>query len=223
MLFAAGLGTRMMPLTNDLPKPLIAVAGMPLIDHALRQIDAAGISRIVINLHYMPEMIRTHLAHRKDVVFSDETALLETGGGLKAALPLLTGNAVYTMNTDAVWSGGNPLAQLANGWDPTLMEALLLLVHRDHAIGHTGKGDFDLAADGRLTRGGPYVYTGVQIIDLNRVGRIAQRIFSLNQVWDVMLNKGRLFGTLHKGGFCDVGRPDSIALAEAFVRDSGDV
>lgn len=224
MLFAAGLGTRMAPLTNSLPKPLIPVGGVALIDHALRQIDAAGTTRIVVNLHYKPEMIRAHLAHRKDIVFADETAArLETGGGLKAALPLLTGSAVYTMNTDAVWTGENPLAELDANWDADRMAALLLLVHRDQAVGYRGEGDFDLLDDGRLRRGGPYVYTGAQVIQRAPVRRIGDSAFSLNRVWDAVLAEGRLFGMLHKGGFCDVGRPASIALAEQHMRDSGHV
>jgi N-acetyl-alpha-D-muramate 1-phosphate uridylyltransferase len=223
MLFAAGLGTRMAPLTDRMPKPLIAVGGLPLIDHALRQIEAAGLSRVVVNLHYMPEMIRDHLALRSNIVFSQERTLLETGGGLKAALPLMTDGAVYTMNTDAVWSGGNPLTELAEAWDPSRMDALLLLVHFDHAIGHRGQGDFGLGPDERLRRGGPYVYTGVQIINPSCVRRIGETIFSLNRVWDEVLGAGRLFGTLHSGGFCDVGRPEGIALAESHMQDSGHV
>ncbi len=224
MLFAAGLGTRMAPLTDQVPKPLIRVGGLPLIDHALRQIEAAKVARIVVNLHYKAEMIRAHLAHRTDVTFSDESAaLLETGGGLKAALPLLTGRAVYTMNTDAVWSGSNPLTELADAWDPEKMDALLLLSRGEDAIGYRGAGDFDLGPDGRLTRRGPHVYTGVQILDRNCLGQVAEQAFSLNRVWDRISEKGRLFGVCHKGGFCDVGRPDSIALAEAHMRESGHV
>jgi MurNAc alpha-1-phosphate uridylyltransferase len=224
MLFAAGLGTRMAPLTERLPKPLIPVGGCALIDHALRQIDAAGVGRIVVNLHYKPEMIRAHLAHRHDIVFADETAaLLETGGGLKAALPLLTGDAVYTMNTDAVWTGGNPIDELRAGWNADRMAALLLLVHRDQAVGYRGAGDFDLLADGRLRRGGSLVYTGAQVIRRAPVAGVSERAFSLNRVWDMLLAEGRVSGMLHAGGFCDVGRPESIALAEAHLQGSGDV
>jgi MurNAc alpha-1-phosphate uridylyltransferase len=222
MLFAAGLGTRMAPLTDSLPKPLIEVGGLPLIDHALRQIEDAKVAHIVVNLHYKAEMIRAHLAHRMNVTFSDESAgLLETGGGLKAALPLLTGRAVYTMNTDAVWSGSNPLTELGDVWDPAKMDALLLLSRREDAVGYDGAGDFDVGLDGSLTRCGSYVYTGVQILDRKRIGRIGERAFSLNRVWDQISEAGRLFGVCHKGGFCDVGRPDGIALAEAHMRDSG--
>ncbi|MGL4278954.1 MAG: nucleotidyltransferase family protein [Albidovulum sp.] len=224
MLFAAGLGTRMAPLTDHLPKPLIAVGGVPLIDHALSQVDGAGIARIVVNLHYKAGMLRDHLKGRAGILFSDETSeLLETGGGLKAALPLLGKGPVYTMNTDAVWSGGNPLTELAGAWDPVRMDACLLLVHRDHAVGHQGAGDFDLLDDGRITRGGPYIYTGVQITATDRVAAMPDRKFSLNRVWDRMAAAGRLYGTPHQGGFCDVGRPDAIALAEAHMAQMGHV
>lgn len=224
MLFAAGLGTRMAPLTDTLPKPLIKVGGIALVDHALAQVDAAGLRRIVVNLHYKAEMLRAHLARRPGIVFSDETGeILETGGGLKAALPLLGVDPVYTMNTDAVWSGGNPLAELAEGWDPARMEACLLLVHRDAAVGHHAPGDFDIDADGRISRGGPFVYTGTQIIATERVGATAGRKFSLNPIWDLMGRDRRLFGALHQGGFCDVGRPDGIALAEARMAQMGHV
>lgn len=224
MLFAAGLGTRMRPLTDDKPKPLIEVGGTALVDHALAQIDGAGLRRIVVNLHYKPEMLREHLADRSGMLFSDESGeILETGGGLKAALPLLGEGPVYTMNTDAVWSGGNPLREIALGWDPVRMESRLLLVHRDAAVGHHGPGDFDIDDEGRLRRGGPYVYTGVQIIATARVAAMPDRKFSLNPVWDLMARDGRLFGAVHRGGFCDVGRPDGIALAEAHMAQIGHV
>ncbi|HQU68887.1 MAG TPA: nucleotidyltransferase family protein [Albidovulum sp.] len=220
MLFAAGLGTRMAPLTDRLPKPLIAVGGLPLIDHALAQVDAAGVVRIVVNLHYKAGMIRDHLKGRPGILFSDETnELLETGGGVKAALPLLGEDPVYTMNTDAVWSGGNPVTELAQEWDPARMEACLLLVHLDDAVGHLGPGDFDLMDDGRIARGGPYIYTGVQITATGRIAAMTEAKFSLNWVWDQMAAEGRLFGTKHRGGFCDVGRPDAIALAEAHMAE----
>lgn len=152
MLFAAGLGTRMGPLTAHQPKPLIKVSGRALLDHALDQVGTLG--RIVINLHYLPELVRKHLHHRPDIQFSDETeTILETGGGLRKALPLLAANPVFTMNTDAVWTGENALTQLANAWDPDRMDALLLLVPRNRAIGHQGAGDFLIASEGRLTRG----------------------------------------------------------------------
>lgn len=223
MLFAAGLGTRMGALTADRPKPLIEVAGKPLIDHALALADAAGIARTVANLHYLPEQIRTHLTGRK-IAFSDETdTILETGGGLKQALPLLGSGPVFTLNTDAVWTGENGLGELRRAWDPTRMDGLLLLVPKAAATGHTGPGDFDMDIVGRLRRGRSHVYTGAQILRTDGLSTIPDRVFSLNRLWDRMLEEGRLYGCVHQGGWCDVGRPESIPLAETLLSEAEDV
>lgn len=217
MLFAAGFGTRMGALTADRPKPLIHVAGKALIDHALDQ--AQGVERIVINLHYLPQMIRDHLSGRGGIAFSAETeTILETGGGLKRALPLLGDGPVFALNTDAVWTGPTALAELAAAWDPVRMDALLLLVPRDRATGHSGKGDFEMDADGHLTRGPGMVYTGAQILRIDGLAEISDSVFSLNRLWDRMAANGRLFGIVHQGGWCDVGRPEAIALAEDMLR-----
>lgn len=213
MLFAAGLGTRMAPLTADRPKPLISVAGRPLIDHALDQ--TVGIDRIVVNLHYRADMIRDHLRGRVNIAFSDETdTLLETGGGLKQALPLLGNAPVFTLNTDAVWTGPSPIATLGKAWDPERMDALLLLVPKARATGHTGQGDFLMDEQGHLSRGPGLVYTGAQILRTDGLAAIPDPVFSLNRLWDRMGVSRRLFGVVHPGGWCDVGRPDAIALAE---------
>jgi len=216
-LFAAGLGTRMAPLTDSHPKPMIEVAGRPLIDHALAPAEALALPRKVANLHYLPDMIRDHLSGR-GVVFSDETGTrLETGGGLKAARPLLGDGPVFTMNTDAVWTGPNPLAALAAAWDPDRMDALLLCVPPDRAVGHRGTGDFDRDGEGRLARGTGLVYTGAQIIKPDLVAAHPEEVFSLNVIWDSMIGTGRLFGAVFEGGWCDVGRPESLPLAEALL------
>ena len=217
MIFAAGLGTRMRALTADRPKPLIAVAGKPLVDHALALADAAGLARPVVNLHYRGAMIRAHLAGR-DIGFSDEAdMLLDTGGGLRAALPLLPPGPVLTLNSDAVWTGPNPLSALSGAFDPARMDALLALVPCDRATGHAGAGDFALAADGRLSRGGAFVYTGAQMIDPAGLADIPETVFSLNRLWDRAAARGRLFGLVHPGGWADVGRPEGIAAAEAML------
>lgn len=224
MLFAAGLGTRMGALVADRPKPLIEVAGRALIDHALDLSDGAGIGEVVVNLHYRGDMIRSHLSHRPDIRFSPETdLLLETGGGLRAALPLLGEGPVLTLNSDAVWTGPNPLSRLLAAWDPRRMDALLLLVPRGRATGHLGAGDFDLDGAGRLTRGRDTVYAGAQIVKTDALPAIEDRVFSLNRLWDAFARKGRLFGALHQGGWCDVGRPESIPLAEALLRAASHV
>lgn len=224
MLFTAGLGTRMGALTADRPKPLIEVGGRALIDHALAQVDGAGIGQVVANLHYLPDQIEAHLSSRDGIRFSDETeTILDTGGGLRKALPLLGDGPVFTLNTDAVWTGANPLCELRAAWDPARMDGLMLLVPSDRATGHAGPGDFDRDADGRLSRGRRFVYTGAQIVATGGLAAIPDRIFSLNLLWDRMLADGRLFGLVHDGGWCDVGRPEAIPLAEALLRGAADV
>ncbi|MFO7757607.1 MAG: nucleotidyltransferase family protein [Roseovarius sp.] len=219
MLFAAGFGTRMGALTATCPKPLIEVGGRALIDHALDLVDAYAPPRVVINLHYLPDRITAHLAGR-DILFSHESpAILETGGGLRAALPQLGLGPVLTMNTDAVWRGPNPLCHLAARWRPEKMDALLLCVPPDQAVGHAGGGDFRIAPDGRAARGPGLIYSGVQIIRPDLLHEIAQDAFSLNLLWDRMLRDGRLSGTSYPGHWCDVGHPEGIALAEAMLRD----
>jgi MurNAc alpha-1-phosphate uridylyltransferase len=220
MLFAAGLGTRMGALTATRPKPLIEVAGKPLIDHALALCDTAGVTCIVANTHYLPDQIESHLAPRRIPISREEPRILETGGGLKRALPLLRGNPVLTLNTDAVWTGENPLTQLVAAWDGTRMDGLLLLLPADQATGHTGTGDFLMDSTGRLSRAkgepGP-VYLGAQIIRTDGLSDITDDAFSLNLLWDRMIATGRLHGIHHKGGWCDVGRPEGIALAESLL------
>ncbi|MBS0563612.1 MAG: nucleotidyltransferase family protein [Proteobacteria bacterium] len=222
MLFAAGLGTRMGALTRDRPKPLITVAGKALIDHALAQASAAG--RVVVNLHYLPDQIRAHLARRPDIAFSPETeTILETGGGLRQALPLLGPGPVFTLNSDAVWTGPDATAQLVAAWEPARMDALLLLVPPERAAGHMGAGDFLMDGAGRLTRGPGLVYSGAQILKTGDLAAVPDRVFSLNLVWNRMIERRRLFGLVHGGGWCDVGRPEAIPLAEALLSGAGDV
>lgn len=220
MLFAAGLGTRMGALTALRPKPMIPVAGRPLIDHALAQAEAAGISRIVANTHYRADQIEAHLAPRGIATSHEAPDILETGGGLRQALPLLGGNPVMTLNTDAVWTGANPLSQLLAAWDGAAMDGLLLLLPAAAATGHSGTGDFLIDRDGRLSRarGAPgHVYLGAQILRTDALAEIDRRAFSLNLLWDRMIGSGRLFGLVHQGGWCDVGRPEGIAQAEALL------
>lgn len=218
MLFAAGFGTRMGALTQNRPKPLIEVGGKPLIDHALALARSAGVAKIVVNLHYLGAQIAAHL-HGSDIQLSWETEqILETGGGLRAALPLLGDGPVMTLNTDAVWSGQNPLMQLLAAWDPANMDALLLLLPSDKALGHTGHGDFLLDPDGRISRANGAdapVYLGAQILKTEGLSAITEPVFSLNRIWDISIANNRAFGLIHQGGWCDVGRPEGIALAES--------
>jgi MurNAc alpha-1-phosphate uridylyltransferase len=220
MIFAAGFGTRMGTLTKDRPKPLLSVGGETLLDRTLALSEAAGIGRKVVNAHYHADQIARHLAGRGDVHVAHETPeILDTGGGLKAALPVLGAGPVFTANSDAVFAGQNPFRALAAAWDPAAMDALLLLVPLGSAIGRQGGGDFVMDADGRLSRGGGLVYTGAQIADTGRVAEVPERVFSLNRVWDAMAAEGRLFGTVYPGRWCDVGHPEGIAQAEAVLAD----
>mgnify|MGYP005843833819 CR=1 FL=1 len=219
MLFAAGFGTRMGALTEARPKPMIAVAGKPLIDHALELVEAFEPGRVVVNLHYKPDMLERHLAGRGILFSHERPEILETGGGLRKALPLLGSGPVFTMNTDAVWRGPNPLALLAQAWDPEGMDALLLCVAPDHANGHEGKGDFVIDTNGGARRGPGLIYTGVQILKTQDLKAIEAERFSLNLIWDKMLKRGRLHALTYPGDWCDVGRPEGIGIAETMLGD----
>ncbi|KUF09527.1 nucleotidyltransferase family protein [Pseudoponticoccus marisrubri] len=215
MLFAAGFGTRMGALTADRPKPLIEVAGRPLLDHALALTE--GLGTRVVNAHYHAEQIRAHLVGTDIAVSVETPEILDTGGGLRHARPLLGPGPVFTLNTDAVWTGPNPLDTLRAEWDPARMDALLLCQPAERATGRAGPGDFTRAPDGQLIRGGPLVYTGAQILRTDRLDEIDETAFSLNLLWTRLAAEGRLFGTLHSGGWCDVGHPEGIAAAEAML------
>ncbi|WP_420585514.1 nucleotidyltransferase family protein [Ruegeria sp.] len=219
MLFAAGFGTRMGALTKDRPKPLIEVAGRPLIDHALDLVDDLGPDRTVANLHYLPDQLETHLAPKGVLLSHEQPEILETGGGLRAALPLLGPGPVYTLNTDAIWAGPNPLALLRAAWDPDRMDALLMCVPVEQTIGHAGPGDFTADVQGRITRGPGLVYGGAQIMKTDGLAAISDGAFSLNVLWDQMHKQGRLFAATYPGRWCDVGRPEGIALAEGLIAD----
>jgi MurNAc alpha-1-phosphate uridylyltransferase len=219
MLFAAGFGTRMGPLTRDKPKPMIEVAGQPLIDHALALVSPLDIGTCVVNLHYKGDILAGHLAGR-DIALSWETPdILDTGGGLKAALHLLGTDPVFTMNTDAIWSGPNPLEMLMRQWDPETMDALLACVPIGSTLGRSGGGDFSLTAAGEIGRGGDFVYGGAQIIRCGAVRDHPDDVFSLNAIWDGMASRNRLFGAVYPGRWCDVGHPEGIEVAETLLSE----
>ncbi|MCQ0971088.1 nucleotidyltransferase family protein [Paracoccus sp. TK19116] len=217
MIFAAGLGTRMRPLTDERPKPLIEVGGRTLLDRALDIGRDAGTQPIVVNTHYKGQMIADHLAG-SDVAISHEPGpVLETGGGLRAALPLLGGGPIMTLNPDVVWTGPNPLSALSKAWDGERMDALMMLVPLDRALARIGGGDFSIDAKGRIGRGGDLVYAGAHVLNPARLAEVQDQVFSLNVVWDRIIAEGRAFGIVHPGGWCDVGRPETIAVAEAML------
>ncbi|MGL6210041.1 MAG: nucleotidyltransferase family protein [Paracoccaceae bacterium] len=220
MLFAAGFGTRMGAMTANRPKPLIEVGGKPLLAHALDPAVEAGCAPIVVNLHYLGEQIAEWLAVRDIALSWERERILDTGGGLRAALPLLGAGPVMTLNSDAVWTGANPLMQLAAAWDDERMDGLLLVLQADRALGHGGKSDFVLDAEGRISRpNGRHgvAYLGAQIIRTEGLQAIPEDVFSLNRLWDVMIGEGRAYGVIHQGGWCDVGHPGGIAEAEAML------
>ncbi|WP_293450441.1 nucleotidyltransferase family protein [Planktotalea sp.] len=223
MLFAAGFGTRMGTLTKDRPKPLVNVAGRALLDHALEQVDGIQPDSIVVNCHYFPDQIKTHLKDRADItLIHEDQEILETGGGLKNALPALGSGSVFTMNTDAAWLGPNPLQALLAAWEPEKMDALLLCVPLQHAVGHKGSGDFILGSEDRITYGAGDIYTGLQIIRTDRLSEISDVSFSLKLLWAKLLVEQRMFGLCYTGKWCDVGTPEGITLAENML-DQTDV
>jgi MurNAc alpha-1-phosphate uridylyltransferase len=219
MIFAAGFGTRMGPLTADRPKPMIPVGGRPMIDRALDLAAGAGAGPVVVNLHYRGQQIADHLAGR-GVLFSWETdRILDTGGGLAKALPMLGPGPVLTLNPDAVWTGPNPLVRLMAAFDPARMEVLLML------SAEGGGTDFTLDAGGHVRRhngGAGRLYLGAQMLRPDRLAEIAGPVFSLNRFWDACIARGTAFGLVHPGGWCDVGRPEGLGPAEAMLREAGD-
>lgn len=210
MVFAAGFGKRLQPLFPEIPKPLVSVGGKPLIDHALSVAEEFGICRCIVNLHHCAEALESHLSSRDRVVVVHEAdRILDTGGGLLNALPLLDSNPAFTLNSDTVWHGPNPFRQLAEAWNPERMDALLLLSPSERILGHAGTGDFVSDLNMKLRRcssGEPgLVYTGAQIIKTDSLSRFGMRTFSLNVVWDDMIRQGRLFGTEFEGKLADAG------------------
>lgn len=220
MLFAAGFGTRMGALTKDRPKPLIRVAGHALIDHTLALAREIAPDRIVANAHYKPEQMQRHLQPLGVAISLEQPDILETGGGLRAALPLLGPGPVFAMNTDAIWIGPNPLRLLRDAWRPDEMDGLLMCVPVASAFGYDGTGDFTLDPDGRIRRGAGLVYGGAQILKTDGLAAFTQKAFSLNLLWDAMQERGRLSALSYPGRWCDVGHPAGIELAEDLLKDA---
>ena len=231
MVMAAGIGKRMRPLTATRPKPLVEVAGKALIDHVLDRLRAAGVERVIVNVHYLADSLEAHLVRHADgleILISDEReALLETGGGLVKALDLIGGDPVLVVNSDNLWLDGpvDAIKLLASRWDEAAMDALLLLVPLARAHNHGGSGDFYLAADGRITarrtpgRVAPFTYTGVQIVHPRLIADWPEGAFSTNLFWDRAIEAGRAYGQVHQGLWFDVGTPGAIAKTEALLAD----
>jgi MurNAc alpha-1-phosphate uridylyltransferase len=220
MIFAAGFGTRMGALTADRPKPMLELAGRSMIDRAIDLGEAAGCAPILANTYYLAEVIAPVLDARGVGISHEAPAILDTGGGLKAALPRLGPGRVATLNPDVAWSGPNPLGHLLGTRWPEQAGALLLLIPVERALGREGEGDFALASDGRLSRKGAFVYSGAQLIDGATVRGTPGEVFSLNATWNALAAEGRLFGTVYPGRWCDAGSPAGLRAADALLRES---
>lgn len=223
MIFAAGFGTRMMPLTRDRPKPMVPLCGRPLLDHALDHAREVGAKPIVVNTHYKSVVIKTHLAGTDVHVVDEQPDILDTGGGLRNALPVIGGGPVWTLNPDTVWYGENPLAFVARSWEPEKMDALLVCIDPERAIGTDSPGDFSLYDDGQISRGGGLIYGGAQIIKTELLQNVQESVFSLNRIWDMMMASGQCHGVVYPGQWCDVGHPVGLQLAEAMLSKQRDV
>ena len=227
MIMGAGLGTRMRPLTDDRPKPMVTVAGRTLIDHSIDRLIAAGVTRIVVNVHYKADVLKAHLDKRRDVeiVYSDETErLLDTGGGVVKAMPHFGGEPFFVINSDSIWVEGTTpaLPAMQTLWDADRMDALLLLADMETAMGYDGEGDFVLQGVGAVARARgsseePYAYPGVQIVHPRLFDGAPQGAFSTNIVWDRAIAARKLRGIVLDGVWIHVGTPDARREAEAYL------
>ena len=230
MIMAAGKGTRMMPLTADRPKPLIEVGGVALLDHVLDHLRDAGIGKIVVNVHYRAEQVEQHLAASAadlHVRISDERDVLrDTGGGLVHALPIISDDPFICVNADNWWTnaGENAISRLMAAWDDDRMDVLMLLIPLELAFNSQGIGDFNMDADGRLSRRqgnapASYVWTGIQMLSRHLIVDPPADVFSTNVFWDRAIAEGRCMGIVHEGLWFDVGYPAAIAATEAKLAD----
>ena len=231
MVLAAGLGKRMRPLTATRPKPLIEVAGKPLLDHLFEKLRAGGVEKAVVNVHYLADAVEAHLAkhaHGLAVAVSDERSLLlETGGGMVKAATMIDCDPFLVVNSDNLWIDGpaDTLRLLASHWDGSKMDALLLLVPHARAENHHGMGDFHMDRTGRLRRRernrvAPFVYTGVQIVSKRLLRDAPEGPFSTNTLWNRAIEEGRCFGAVHQGLWFDVGTPQAIKATELTLEDA---
>ncbi len=229
MVMGAGHGTRMAPLTDDRPKPLVPFMGKPLIDHVLARLDAAGVEEVIVNVHAHADLLEAHLrkASSPKITISDERAeLLDTGGGVKKARPLLGDDPIFTFNSDSVWIEGRrpTLTRMMEMWDPERMDALLMIASATNTIGEVRRGDFTMDPDASLVRRqeqtvAPFMYAGVQIIKPELFDEGPEGPFSTNLMWDNAMERGRLYGLRMEATWMHVGTPEDLADAERFLRD----
>jgi N-acetyl-alpha-D-muramate 1-phosphate uridylyltransferase len=225
MVMAAGLGKRMRPLTASQPKPMVRVAGKPLIDHALDRLAEAGVTKAVVNVHYLPQPLEAHLTNRSipAVTVSDERSeLLETGGGmLKAMKAGLLPDPFFCLNADNIWLDGpqNAFADLSAHWNPAQMDALLLVVPHSRAMNFRGEGDFHMDGVGRLSRRkpgriAPFIYTGIQLVSHRLLRDAPEGPFGTMTLWERAIGEGRLYGANFTGRWFEVGTPQAIKPTE---------
>lgn len=235
MVLAAGLGTRLRPITDTMPKPLVPIAGKPMIDYGLDALADAGVTRAVVNVHHFADQMTAHLASRTvpGIILSDETEqLMNSGGGLARGLKLLGADPVLVMNADLFWIGETPgektnLQRLAEGFEPERMDMIMLCVRLEDTTGHNGKKDFSLDGEGRLTRyregsGSPVVYAGALALMPSLLDDAPDDAFNLNIYFDRAIEKGRLFGIMLEGHWITVGTPEAIGAAEAVIGSFGE-
>jgi len=227
MIMAAGFGTRMRPLTNTIPKPLVKVQGRALIDHVMDRLVAAGVKTIVVNIHYMGDQIKAHVEKRKDVeiIISDETdTILDSGGGIFKALPHFKGEPFFHANADTVWVEGasHALERLKAAWKPSEMDALMLLASTVTTVCYDGRGDFMMDADGRLSRVpegriSPFVWMSMEILHPRLFDGVTPGKFSINPLWDKAIAKGRLYGQRLDGVWMHIDRPEAVKQSEEYL------
>jgi MurNAc alpha-1-phosphate uridylyltransferase len=229
MILAAGFGTRMRPITEHTPKPLIPLAGRALIDHGIDRLVAAGVKRVVVNTHYKAPMMAAHLAERHDVeiVLSHEETLLDTGGGVKQALDRL-GEAFYVINADVFWLNARTpaLTRLANAWNAEKLDALLLVQRTTSAVGYDGIGDFVVDPLGGVRRRGerevvPHLFAGIEILSRRFFDQSPEGVFSLNSLWNKAIAAGRLEALIHDGEWFHVGTPQGLVASEDRLSERG--
>jgi MurNAc alpha-1-phosphate uridylyltransferase len=230
MVMAAGFGTRMRPLTNNIPKPLVKVRGRALLDYVIDRLVADGVETIVINVHYMGDQIREHIAKRKDAEFiiSDETdTILDSGGGIFKALPHFKNEPFYHANADTVWVEGasHALPRLRAAWDDGQMDALMLLASTVTTVCYDGRGDFMMDPEGKLSRVpegriSPFVWMSIEILHPRLFAGMQPGKFSINPLWDKAIAKGRLYGQRLDGVWMHIDRPDAVKESEEYLADA---
>lgn len=229
-ILGAGFGSRMRPLTDTIPKPMVQLAGKPLIDHVIDRLASVGVKKIVVNVHYLADVLETHLRQRNDVelIISDErNELLDTGGGVYKALPHFGDEPFFIHNSDSVWveNGHNNLAELIKKFDPQKMDNLLCLANKNTSLGYDGNGDFLLSNEGLISRKpsdvtSDHVFIGASIATKNLFEKSPEGSFSLNKLWDVSIAKNRVYGIKHQGIWMHVGTTEALSEAEDCIRQA---